>query len=522
MRYVVAWHRPPGGFLSALPPYCGEERDDVVRLPSTERRLLVRTLRRPALVERVERDLHLRRLNERMSAPFSPQSKTETRGDAFRFEPTRVLEIELRSPLEPVPSRLPSGHRHTRALALVRLHSRPLGRVELELGSIGLSPEECAARIWDALGPQINQHLVSDDLAPVAELSADGLADTSHPACIDVRECALEAAPFASVVIGTRERSESLSACLDSLLELEYPSYEIIVVDNAPRTSATRDMLALRYGGRVSPEIRYLREDRSYADACNRGLVEARGAIVAFTDDDVVVDRWWLLELARSFDSDRIACVTGMILPAELETAPQAWLEQYGGFSKGFRERHFDLDDNRPPDKLFPYAAGMFGSGANMAFRADVLRQLRGFDPAAAPPLLPYGCEDIAAFLDVITAGYVLAYQPAALVYHHHHRDYASLRNQAYRYGLGLGAFVTKMALDRPARLIDLVTRLPYGLAHLLSPRSRKNASKRSDYPRALTWIERKGILNGPAAYLRARWKTRRFERPAPRLVRPH
>src|SRR5207248_1755899 len=86
---------------------------------------------------------------------------------------------------------------------------------------------------------------------------------------------------------------------------------------------------------------------------------KAAGDIVAFTDDDAVVDPWWLLELARCFNSERVAAVTGMILPAELETPSQFWLEQYGGFSKGFRKRLFDIYENRPNDRLFPYGVGL-------------------------------------------------------------------------------------------------------------------------------------------------------------------
>ncbi len=442
-------------------------------------------------------------------------------GSESYFEPTRVLDIELGAPLKPVPSELPSRHRHERAVALVRLHARPLGLVELPLGGNGLSSQECATRLWGALAPRINEHLVDDGLAPVSGIPANGLVHTSRPRCIHERDRAFADAPFASVVIATRDRPERLATCLESVLALEYPSYEIVVVDNAPSTDATKDLLARRYGGRTSPEVRYVREDHSYAAARNRGLCEARGAIVAFTDDDVVVDRWWLLELARSFYSDRIACVTGMILPVELETPAQVWLEQYGGFAKGFEERLFDLSENRPDDKLFPYAAGMFGSGANMAFRGDVLRQLGGFDPATAPPSLPYACEDIAAFFDVVTAGYTLVYQPAALLHHAHHQDYASLRRQAYRYGVGLAAFLTKTVVDEPTRLIELMRRLPHGLAYLLSPASPKNVAKHPDYPQELTWRERKGMLYGPVAYLRARWETRGSERPGPRVAAP-
>jgi hypothetical protein len=71
--------------------------------------------------------------------------------------------------------------------------------------------------------------------------------------------------------------------------------------------------------------------------AHNRGLTKARGEIVAFTNDDVVVDSLWLVELARAFEfADDVACVTGLILPMELETPAQFWLENSIRYNKGY------------------------------------------------------------------------------------------------------------------------------------------------------------------------------------------
>jgi GT2 family glycosyltransferase len=295
------------------------------------------------------------------------------------------------------------------------------------------------------------------------------------------------------------------------LLSLDYPSYEIIVVDNAPSTSATADFIRQTYGG--SAQVRYVREDRSgLAAAHNRGLMEVEATIVAFTDDDVVVDTHWLAELVKGLNvAENIACVTGMILPAELETPPQAWIEQFGGFSKGFIRRVFDMSGNRTDSPLYPYAAGMFGSGANMAFKTSVLRDIGGFDPALGAGSAALGGDDLAAFFQVIIGGYTLVYEPGAIVYHWHRRDYAGLCKQAYGYGVGLTAYLMKTLVDRPGRLLDLVVRIPYGLVYALSPRSPKNIQKLVDYPKELTNIERLGMLYGPFAYLRSRWQSGRI-----------
>jgi GT2 family glycosyltransferase len=309
--------------------------------------------------------------------------------------------------------------------------------------------------------------------------------------------------PRASVIVATRDRSASLSRCLDSLLVLEYPDYEVVVVDNAPATSATEGLIAARY----SSEVRYVVEGRpGLAAAHNRGMAMACGEIVAFTDDDVVADRRWLLELAMAFDSaPDIGCVTGMIAAAELQTPAQVWSEARWGLSKGFTPRVFRISERRGQGSLFPFAAGRFGSGANMAFRPEVLCELGGFDPALGTGTRSRGGDDLAAFFAVVAAGYALAYAPGAIVHHWPRRDYASLRRQAYGYGAGLSAYLTKTVADDPRRLIGLAARAPAGLVHLLSPRSPKNAATPPDYPGELRWRELAGMLGGPASYLAAR-----------------
>ena len=426
------------------------------------------------------------------------------------FRSVRILEVELGHELPAIPAELASGKRHDVAFVLVRLHSVPIGSVALELGEHGLNASDHARAIWSELSSDINEHLVEDGLGRASELPAGGLRSRSRPRCLQARDAALAEAPLATVVIATRDRPGSLEVCLDSVLRLDYPRYEVIVVDNAPTTSETRDLVENRYGGHL--DVRYVRHDRrGLARARNRGLAEARGELVAFTDDDVIVDRWWLLGLATGFDADRIGCVTGMILPAEIETPSQAWLEQYGGFTKGFRKRMFDISENRPETILFPYAAGMFGSGANMAFRTEILRRIGGFDAAIGAGTRARGGEDLAAFFDVVADGYTLVYAPGALVYHRHRRDYESLREQAYAYGVGLGAYLTKVVVDKPTRLFDITRRLPHGVTYLLSSASEKNASKGVDYPSELSRMERRGMLYGPIAYLRSRREATMF-----------
>src|SRR6185503_20882790 len=91
------------------------------------------------------------------------------------------------------------------------------------------------------------------------------------------------APPAVTVAVCTRDRVEDLARCLDALEAIRYPALDLLVVDNAP---ATRDAERLVAG---RPRVRYVREVRPGLDwARNRAIAEARGEIVAFTDDDVV------------------------------------------------------------------------------------------------------------------------------------------------------------------------------------------------------------------------------------------
>jgi GT2 family glycosyltransferase len=442
-----------------------------------------------------------------LSTPtLQKDTATGRRGEEdLRF---RILEVELAQPL-PTFSAVDekTGKRYQYACCLVRLHTHPLGLVTLPFRKDELYACDYVQLIWQELGGEIIEHLHQDNLPAVVELDSGGLIFSGIPSCIQEREAFFTTAPFVSVIISTHDRPEQLSLCLPALLAQHYPRYEIIIVDNAPSTSATADLVRLTYGH--VPYLHYVQEDvPGLSRGLNRGIAEARGEILAFTDDDVMVDSFWLLQLARAFSiASDVICVTGLVLPWELETPAQILFEQYGGFSKGFCRHVYDMAENRPGEPLYPYTAGRFGTGASMAFRPAFLRTIGGFDPA-----LQCGM-DIAAFFQTVKQGHKLVYEPAALVYHTHRRSYAELQKQIYNYGVALTAYLTKSVLERPQRLFELVGKIPYGLFFTLSSKSPKNHKKSLHYPKDLTMLELKGMLYGPFAYLQRKWQLKRLKK---------
>lgn len=306
-----------------------------------------------------------------------------------------------------------------------------------------------------------------------------------------------------TVVVATRDRPSLLAECLESLRAQTLRPARLVVVDSAPAGEATRRLL----GGPCGEGVVYRRTRApGLALAHNVGLEEVETPLVAFTDDDVIAEPDWLARLVGGFGAaERVACVTGRIVPRELETRPQVWLDRYAAFDKGGERRVFDLAEHRPADPLFPFAAGALGSGANMAFDVEVLRAMGGFDPALGAGTRARGGDDLAAFFEVLMRGHRLVYEPAATVRHRHRADYPGLRRQVFGYGVGLTAYLTKCAVDRPSVLRAALPLLPRAAAHALGRRSPRNARVPDDFPRELSRLERVGMLVGPVAYLRSR-----------------
>lgn len=324
--------------------------------------------------------------------------------------------------------------------------------------------------------------------------------------------------PRTTVVVATRERADVLGRALDSLLAQDHPDFRVVVVDNAPLTTATRDLVERDHAGRVT----YVHEPvPGLATAHNRGVAATDSPVVAFTDDDVVADPRWLSALTAPFAADpRTGCVTGLILPARLTTPAQVLLESHGGFAKGFVPRLYDPAAPPPDDPLFPFTAGSFGSGANMAFRTSALRAVGGFDPATGTGTPARGGDDLYAFVRILTAGHRLRYTPDALVWHHHRESWQDLRNQAYGYGAGLTAYLTAVLCRRPSLLPALLVKLPRGLAHARAITAHRpgetgtgapgtHGAHSHAWPRSLSRLERRGMLYGPLGYARARWSRR-------------
>jgi GT2 family glycosyltransferase len=308
-----------------------------------------------------------------------------------------------------------------------------------------------------------------------------------------------------TVAVCTRNRPEHLADCLATLLAAPDSDVRFLVVDNDPDDDSARGVVD--QAARADRRLRYVREPRRGLSAArNRVLAEVDTDVVAFVDDDVRIGPRWPEHVRRAFveHPQAPACVTGPVFSAVLATPAQVASEAALGWSKGLTRRFFSAacPSSSP---IFPFSPGEFGVGANFAVSVPAARAVGGFDPALGVGSSTRGGEDIDFFVRLVLAGHGLLYDPSSYVWHHHRGSAEDFREQLVGYGMGLGAFLAKIAIEPGTRRLA-VQRTPAALAHLRVLRRREAGAgvTRSDGLRKILALAR-----GATAYGHSRWRTR-------------
>jgi hypothetical protein len=232
-----------------------------------------------------------------------------------------------------------------------------------------------------------------------------------------------------SIVINTNGRCSALRNTLESLCFLDYPSFEICVV-NGPTNDGTGELLA-SYAGRIKSAPC---QQRNLSVSRNIGIALASGEIVAFIDDDSLAEPEWLRDLAIAFEDSTVAGAGGIVYD---HTGCQV---QYR-YSAANRLGNADWARETPAELYnFPFSFNFpYVQGTNSAFRRSALLEIGGFD------------EEYEFYLDetdvccrLIDAGYRIRQLPGAIVHHkflpseirnEHHvtRDrYSVVKNKIY------------------------------------------------------------------------------------------
>lgn len=406
-------------------------------------------------------------------------------------ERIKVLSLELNQPIDDL-----SGlDEYSGFRAMLRWHREPVGYIDLPLSHGRCSASAIRAAIFSRHSHTLLQAMIRRDLeqpfaAGTPQQNANaGSGDGERKTLVTVAVC-------------SRDRAEQLRVCLESIRSIRYPNIEVLVVDNAPATDATRDLVQNEF-----PEFRYVLEPRPGLNwARNRAIVEASGEILAYTDDDVVVDPVWVDGLARVFQADpAVMAVTGLVAPFEMETGAQVLFEHYGGFGRGFRRIWYHPDFADTEDKSFPIGSGRFGTGANMAFRRSVFDLVGQFDPALDVGTVTNGGGDLEMFFRVLQEGYSLVYEPAALVWHRHRKTFQELHVQLTNHGIGLYSHFLRSARYYPERRRDIVRFGLWWFWYWNIRRFLRSFISRPRVPRNLIVAELRGSLIGLTRYPKAR-----------------
>ncbi|MEW6232847.1 MAG: glycosyltransferase [Chloroflexota bacterium] len=235
------------------------------------------------------------------------------------------------------------------------------------------------------------------------------------PALATVRKVLAEAPfpsdlawPRVSVVVCSYNGGRTIRDCLEGLQKLEYPNFEVIVVNDGS-TDATAS-IAHEYGVHVIAT-----EQRGLSNARNIGMETATGEIIAYLDDDAYPDPHWLTYLAATFMSTAHAGVGGPNI------APPG---------DGFIADCVANAPGGPVHVLLSDQEAEHIPGCNMAFRKACLEAIGGFDPQ-----FRVAGDDVDVCWRLQERGWTLGFSPAAMVWHHRRNSVRAYWRQQYGYG---------------------------------------------------------------------------------------
>ncbi|HLX05268.1 MAG TPA: glycosyltransferase, partial [Candidatus Binatus sp.] len=227
----------------------------------------------------------------------------------------------------------------------------------------------------------------------------------------------LTVAPKATVVVAAYNAASTLSDCLSSIRELNYPNYETIVVDDGSTDSTSE--IANR------DSVRTIRiEHKGLAAARNAGVEAASGEIVAFIDADARADRDWLYHLVETIKRRDAAAAAGPNFAPDPQSARAAAMAAAPGLPREVRAGD---------DRLAQLC------GCNMAITKAALLKAGGFDP-----MFTTAGDDVDLSWRLAALKETLAYAPGAVVIHKRRATLAAYLRQQSGYGTGEGLLYRK------------------------------------------------------------------------------
>ena len=233
----------------------------------------------------------------------------------------------------------------------------------------------------------------------------------------------LESHPRVSVIVCSYNGAKTLRDCLTALDRVDYPDYEIVLVDDGSTDDTPAVVAAwekerdgrLR-GWKNRPDFRHLRQpNMGLSHARNAGAAEATGEILAYTDSDCMADPDWLYYLVGTLLSGDYAGVGG----PNISPPAQNWIQACVAAAPG-----------GPSHVLLTDVVAEHIPGCNMAFHRHAFEQVGGFDPEFRK-----AGDDVDFCWRLQQAGQVIAFSPAAIVWHYRRFTLGAFRKQQQGYG---------------------------------------------------------------------------------------
>jgi glycosyltransferase involved in cell wall biosynthesis len=236
------------------------------------------------------------------------------------------------------------------------------------------------------------------------------------------------ARPLVSAVICTRNRPDKIGTAVRSVLDNDYPSFELIVIDQST-TDATAEAIRPIVAG--DDRVNYVHcNEAGLSRAYNAAIGRTKGEIIAFTDDDCIVPPSWIGAIVKSFDEDGEAdLLYGRVVPASTDQPELTPLINFGA---------------RPERLSRKDGFRVTGMGANFAARRRLFTGIGGFDEmlGGGGPLCSSQDYDLA--YRAYRAGSVIILRPEVLLAHDGRRELEDWPALLRNYGIGDGAFYAK------------------------------------------------------------------------------
>jgi len=212
-----------------------------------------------------------------------------------------------------------------------------------------------------------------------------------------------------SIIVCTYNGAQQIADCLTSLGNLDYPNYEIIVVNDGS-TDSTESIV------KQFPHVQLINQpNKGLSTARNVGAAHAEGDIFAFTDDDCQVDHQWLNWLNKAYQDETVAACGGPNIPPPAKTITEAVIAASPG---------------SPSHVLKNDTSAEHIPGCNLTVRREAFEHIKGFDK-----IFRIAGDDVDFCWRLEDAGYRIAFAACAFVWHRRRATFRTFWKQQREYG---------------------------------------------------------------------------------------